>query len=80
MVAVFACPPPTASDAAVACSAVTRRTLAAAIAALALVVPTSAYPISLAQLLQLPLEQLLHLKITSMGGGAAALAGAPHER
>jgi hypothetical protein len=57
-----------------------RRALAVVVAVLALGVPTVAYPISLAQLLQLPLEQLLHLKITSMRGGAAALAGAPHER
>jgi hypothetical protein len=61
-------------------SAAPRRALAAVVAALALGVPTAAYPISLAQLLQLPLEQLLHLKITSMRGGAAALAGESHGR
>lgn len=42
-----------------------RRALAAVTAALALGAPTAAYPISLAQLLQLPLEQLLRLEITS---------------
>lgn len=61
-------------------SAAPRRALAAVLAALALGVPTAAYPISLAQLLQLPLEQLLHLKITSTHGGATALTGTPHER
>ena len=42
-----------------------RRVLAAVAAALALGIPTAAYPLSLAQLLQLPLEQLLRLEITS---------------
>jgi hypothetical protein len=61
-------------------SAVTRRTLAAALAVLALGVPTAAYPISLAHLLQLPLEQLLQLKITSMRGAAATVVGETHGR
>jgi hypothetical protein len=59
-------------------SAVARRTLAAALAVLALGVPTAAYPISLAQLLQLPLEQLLHLNVTSMRGAAATMVGETH--
>jgi hypothetical protein len=58
----------------------TRRALAVMLTMLALGVPTAAYPISLAQLLQLPLEQLLHLKITSMRGAAANMAGETHGR
>jgi hypothetical protein len=50
------------------------------LAVLAMGVPTAAYPISLAQLLQLPLEQLLHLKITAMHGTAATLTGQAHGR
>lgn len=58
------------------CSAVARRALAAAVAALALGVPTAAYPITLAQLLQLPLEQLLRLEFTA----SVAAGGVPHGR
>jgi hypothetical protein len=61
-------------------SAAIRRALAAVCAALALSVPTAAYPASLAQLLQLPLEQLLHLKITSVRGAAANMVGETHGR
>ncbi len=57
-----------------------RRALAAVVAALALGAPTVAYPISLAQLLQLTLEQLLHLKITSMRGTTAIMVGETHGR
>lgn len=57
-------------------SAAPRRALAAVVAALALGAPTAAYPISLAQLLQLPLEQLLRLEITS----SAAWGGVRHGR
>jgi hypothetical protein len=53
-----------------------RRQWAALLAALALGMPTAAYPISLAHLLQLPLEQLLRLEITS----PAVARGAPHGR
>lgn len=53
-----------------------RRLLAIVVASLAFGVPTAAYPISLAQLLKLPLEQLLHLEITSR----AAAGGAGHGR
>lgn len=53
-----------------------RRMLVAAVAALALGLPTAAYPVSLAQLLKLPLEQLLRLEITSR----AAVAGVAHGR
>jgi hypothetical protein len=45
-------------------------------AALVLGASTAAYPISLAQLLQLPLEQLLSLTITS----SASINGEPHGR
>lgn len=58
------------------CRVAGRRLLAAVVAALALGAPTAAYPISLAQLLQLPLEQLLRLEITS----SAAWGGVPHGR
>jgi hypothetical protein len=57
-----------------------RRALAAALAALALCAPTAAYPISLARLLQLPLEQLLRLEITAMRSTPAVLGGARHGR
>lgn len=57
-------------------SIATHRALAAVLAVLALSVPTVAHSISLAQLLQLPLEQLLRLKITT----AAPAGGAPHGR
>lgn len=57
-------------------SAVWRRALAAVVAALALGVPTAAYPITLAQLLQLPLEQLLRLEFTA----SVAAGGVPHGR
>ncbi|MDH4289037.1 MAG: hypothetical protein OEW27_10725 [Aquincola sp.] len=57
-----------------------RRALGAALAALALCAPTAAYPISLARLLQLPLEQLLRLEITSMRSTATELGGERHGR
>jgi hypothetical protein len=57
-------------------SAASRRALAAALAALALGVPTSAYPISLAHLLQLPLEQLLRLEFSA----PASVGGVTHGR
>ena len=62
------------------CPVATHRALAAVLAVLAMGVPTAAYPISLAQLLQLPLEQLLHLKITAAHGTAATLTGQAHGR
>ncbi len=57
-----------------------RRAVAAALAVLALGAPTLAYPMSLAQLLQLPLERLLQLEITALRHAAAQRAGAPHGR
>jgi predicted Kef-type K+ transport protein len=57
-------------------SAASRRALAAALAVLAIGVPTAAYPISIAQLLQLPLEQLLRLEITA----SAVVGGVHHGR
>jgi hypothetical protein len=58
------------------CRVAGRRLLAALVAALALGAPAAAYPISLAQLLQLPLEQLLRLEITS----SPAWGGVRHGR
>jgi uncharacterized protein YjeT (DUF2065 family) len=57
-----------------------RRALVAVLAGLTLGVPTAAYPISLSQLLHLPLEQLLRLEITSMGSAAGQHSGGPHGR
>ena len=57
-----------------------RRALAAVVAVLALGLPTAAYPISLAQLLQFPLEQLLRLEITALGSAAGHLGGGLHGR
>jgi hypothetical protein len=53
-----------------------RRLLATVVAALALAAPTAAYPISLGRLLQLPLEQLLRLEVTS----SAVVGGVPRGR
>ena len=58
----------------------TRRTLAMTLVALALAVPTAAYPLGLAQLLQLPLEQLLRLQITALRGAVAPFGSERHER
>ena len=57
-------------------SAASRRALAAVFMVLALGVPTAAYPISLAQLLQLPLEQLLRLEFSA----SASVGGVNHGR
>ena len=61
-------------------STAARRAVAAALAVLALSAPTLAYPMSLAQLLQLPLERLLQLEITALRHAATQRAGAPHGR
>jgi hypothetical protein len=61
-------------------SARARRATAAALAALALGAPTLAYPMSLAQLLQLPLERLLQLEITALRDAMAQRAGDRHGR
>jgi hypothetical protein len=61
-------------------SARARRAAVAALAALALGAPMLAYPMSLAQLLQLPLERLLQLEITALRDAVAYRAGAPHGR
>ena len=57
-----------------------RRALAAVVAVLALGLPTAAYPISLGQLLRLPLEQLLRLEITALGRAAGHQGGGSHGR
>jgi len=57
-------------------TAASRRALAAALAVLALGVPTAAYPISLAHLLQLPLEQLLRLEFSA----SVSVGGVTHGR
>jgi hypothetical protein len=61
-------------------SSAARRAVAAALAVLVLGAPTLAYPMSLAQLLQLPLERLLQLEITALRHAAPHRAGAPHGR
>lgn len=61
-------------------SAASRRAFVAAVALLALGVPTVAYPVSLSHLLRLPLEQLLRLQATSLHGVAAPLGGGPRGR
>jgi hypothetical protein len=53
-----------------------RRMLAGVLAALAVGMPTAAHPMSLAQLLRLPLEQLLRLEFTA----AADRSGGVHGR
>jgi hypothetical protein len=61
-------------------SATTRRALAEALAALMLTLPTAAYPIGLAHLLRLPLEQLLQLQITPSQGVVTIVGGERHGR
>ena len=56
--------------------ATARRAAAATLVALALGLPTAAYPFSLAHLLQLPLDQLLQLEIDVLRSAAAPLGGA----
>jgi hypothetical protein len=52
-----------------------RRAVAAALAVLSLGAPTATHAVSLAQLLQLPLAQLLQLEITVTPSAAAHFAG-----
>ena len=54
----------------------TRRALAA-VAAVLMTLPGAAYPISLAQLLRLPLEDLLRLEITAPASAAHRSLRAP---
>lgn len=58
------------------CRLAWHRLAATLVAALALAAPTAAHPISLGRLLQLPLEQLLRLEITS----PAVVVGVPRGR
>ena len=54
--------------------------LAPSVLALALCIPGAAYPLSLEQLLRLPLEHLLRLQITSMRSVGAAVGAEQHGR